>query len=97
MPGFNPAGWQNASDVISQNQPANNSGWLDRVLGRVDDGFDIYDRVRCAANPTAPGCYQNNGASGAGGVPPPNNTWLYVGLGVVLLLVIGIVIIALKK
>jgi len=97
MPGFNTAGWQNASDVISQNQPANNSGWLDRVLGRVDDGFDVYDRVRCAANPTAPGCYQTSaGASGAGGVPQ-DNTWLYVGLGVVLLLVIGIVIIALKK
>jgi hypothetical protein len=96
MPGFNTAGWQNASDVISQTQPANNNGWLDRVLGRVDDGFDIYDRVRCAANPTAPGCYQASGAPGAGATPP-DNTWLYVGLGVVLLLVIGIVIIALKK
>ena len=97
MPGFNTAGWQNASDVISQNQPANNSGWLDRVLGRVDDGFDIYDRVRCAANPTAPGCYQNNNGAPAAGAIPQDNTWLYVSLGFVLLLVIGIVIIALKK
>jgi len=96
MPGFNTAGWQNASDVISQNQPANNNGWLDRVLGRVDDGFDVYDRVRCAANPTAPGCYQNNNGA-SGGAVPQDNTWLYVGLGIVLLLVIGIVIIALKK
>lgn len=97
MPGFNMSGLQNASDAISQNAAQPNSGWLDRVLGRVDDGFDIYDRVRCAANPTAPGCYQNNnGAPGGAGVPQ-DNTWLYVGLGVVLLLVIGIVIIALKK
>lgn len=97
MPGFNAGAWQNASDVVSQTQAQNNTSWLDRALDRVDDGFNIYDRVRCAANPNAPGCYPTNGGTSGAEGTTPNNTWAYVGLAVVILLLIGILIIALKK
>lgn len=95
MAGFGTAGWQNASDAISQSQ-TNQSGWLDRFLGRVDDGVSAYDKVRCAVNPSAPGCYTAAPSSNHPQVLQ-DNTWLYIGLVVVLLLVIVIVVIALKK
>ena len=95
MAGFSTAGWQSASDAVSQTQ-ANPSAWLDRFLGRVDDGVSAYDKVRCAVNPRAPGCYT---AAPSANHPQvvQGNSWLYVGLVVVILLVIVIVVIALKK
>jgi hypothetical protein len=75
----------------------NNGGWLDQVFDRVDDGFDVYNQLRCALNPTAPGCYTTGSNQQPTGASAPNNTWLYVGLAVIILLVIALVIIALKK
>lgn len=97
MPGFNTAGWHNASEVISQNPAPSNGGWLDRVLGRVDDGFDVYDRVRCAVNPQAPGCYQSPTPATTNSPDPQNNTLLIMGGVLLLLLIVVVLIIALKK
>lgn len=97
MSGFNATGWQNASDAIAQSQTPDNSRWLDRVLGRVEDGFNVYDRVRCAVNPQAPGCYVPPAGS-SGAVPNSQNTTLMiVGGAILLLLIIAVLVIALKK
>lgn len=97
MPGFSSTTWQNASELVSQNQTPESSGWLDRVLGRVDDGFNVYDRVRCAVNPQAPGCYQPQAPPPGAGSTAQNTTLLIVGGVVLLLLIVVVLIIALKK
>lgn len=72
----------------------NNGG---QVFDYVDDGLTAIERIRCLIKPTAPGCYPTQNTPNT---PPPaekDQTWLIVGVGVVILLVILIIVIALKK
>ncbi len=86
------------SESGGDNTPTGGGGNGEVVVDRVNDALNIFDRIRCVANPSARGCYEPDPVIIQQQQDQGQRTMLMmIGGGVLLLLLVVILVIAFKK